>query len=128
MKKIINLSINITAINKVSSAKGTVQQILFDGEATGELFNGTILPGGVDTQTYDPEGKGGLSARYMLKGKDFTGKECLVYIDNYKKTDEEYTHPEIYTDSEALSRLEQTSLLGKLVFVDDRLNIEIYEQ
>lgn len=128
MKKIMNLQINITEINKVSSSKGTVQQILFDGNATGELFNGIIMPGGVDTQKYDAKGNGSLSARYMLKGQDYTGRNCLIYIDNYKKTDEEYTHPDIYTDSEALGWLEQADLLGKIVFLDDVLNIEIYEQ
>lgn len=49
--KIMTINVNITGMQRVSTSEKTVTQVLFDGTAEGEYFNGTILPGGVDTQT-----------------------------------------------------------------------------
>ena len=77
--KIMTINVNITGMQRVSTSEKTVTQVLFDGTAEGEYFNGTILPGGVDTQINVPE-KGTLSARYMLEGKDNSGDNCKMYI------------------------------------------------
>ena len=79
--KIMTINVNITGMQRVSTSEKTVTQVLFDGTAEGEYFNGTILPGGVDTQINVPE-KGTLSARYMLEGKDNSGDNCKMYISN----------------------------------------------
>ena len=79
--KIMTINVNITGMQRVATQEKTVTQVLFDGTAEGEYFNGTILPGGVDTQINVPE-KGTLSARYMLEGKDNSGDNCKMYISN----------------------------------------------
>ena len=48
--EILRIYINITETNEVISENTTVRMILFDGNCTGDFFNGTILNGGVDTQ------------------------------------------------------------------------------
>lgn len=53
--KIMTINVNITGMQRVSTSEKTVTQVLFDGTAEGEYFNGTILPGGVDTQINVPE-------------------------------------------------------------------------
>lgn len=46
-------------------------------------FEGTILPGAIDTQIIGSDGKlHTLSARYMVKGTDHTGEPCTIYIEN----------------------------------------------
>ena len=53
----------------------SVCMILFKGNVTGKYFEGDVLPGGVDTQIIGRfEDRHTLSARYMLEGKDYTGK------------------------------------------------------
>jgi len=128
MRMLFSLYVKVTDVNRVESAKGLWQQICFDGEATGEYFNGTVLPGGVDTQQFDSNGVGGLSARYILKGQDYTGTDCMIYVENTKASDEEYTHPILRTDSEALKWVEDADLFGKMVFEQDKLFIEVYER
>ena len=51
----------------------------------------------------------------ILKGRDYTGKECQVFIENNGVVDTEeqlQTKPIIYTDSEALKWLEKENLIG----------------
>lgn len=97
-----------------------VVMIPFEATVSGKYFNGTVLPGGVDTQVIGPGGKPHtLSARYMAKGTDYTGEECFVYIENngvshfspengfYMKT-----HPKFVTNSKALSFLNTDIFVG----------------
>jgi hypothetical protein len=56
--------------------------IPFTDAVKGEIFNGRILPGGVDTLTVDQNGVRHMSACYMLEGVDKAGKPCKIYIDN----------------------------------------------
>lgn len=41
--KIMTINVNITGMQRVSTSKKTVTQVLFDGTAEGEYFNGTLL-------------------------------------------------------------------------------------
>ncbi len=71
--------------SQVSQLKGTAGEVVmipFGGTVAGEIFNGRVLPGGVDTQTVDRNGVRHMSARYMLEGTDKTGEKCKIYIDN----------------------------------------------
>ena len=88
--------------------------IAFSGEADGAYFRGKILPHGVDTQKSE-EGKPlQLSARYMLEGIDYTGKQCRLFIENNGEEagGQIVTKPRIYTDSESLSWMEGAALCG----------------
>ena len=59
-----------------------VKMLPFTGTVKGEIFNGVVAPGGVDTQVTNAVGVRNMSARYMLVGKDREGKDCHIYVDN----------------------------------------------
>jgi len=126
MEKILfTLYINCHEVREVRFDGGTVRQILFDGEARGEVFNGRILDGGVDTQTINPDGSGTLSARYMLEGTDAIGKSCHMYIDNSAVIGDDITSPKCFCDSEALSWICGASLVGHMVNDEEGFKIVI---
>jgi len=99
--------------------------IPFAGSVDCANFKGEVLPTGVDTQVGKPSGRT-LSARYMLVGKDLTGADCHIFIENNGDMREPFTHPFIVTDSEALSFLNTATLLGQLDFSAGGLTIRIY--
>ena len=125
--KIMTINVNITGMQRVSTSEKTVTQVLFDGTAEGEYFNGTILPGGVDTQINVPE-KGTLSARYMLEGKYYSVNNCKMYIYNDAIQNCKITTPHILTDSENLRWLNEAELRGELTIVENGVQIEIFSK
>ena len=99
---------------------GGVVMIPFDATIDGKYFTGTVLPGGIDTQVIGPKGTSHtLSARYMAKGKDYTGEECYVYIENNgvicSDVEGGYmrTAPKFVTNSKALDFLNKQLFVGK---------------
>lgn len=78
----IFVDIDMAQVSQVNSPVGEVVMIPFNGTVTGELFQGRILPGGVDVQTVDRNGVRHMSARYMLEGTDKSGRPCRIYVDN----------------------------------------------
>lgn len=125
--EVLRIFINVTGSNQVSSGKGFFNMVLFDGECVGDYFQGKVLNGGVDTQHYYAEGKGTLSARYMMEGVDKEGKPCKIFVQNEGVHEHGFlpTTPRIYTDSEALRWLEDADLVGHLIFEGDKLIISI---
>jgi hypothetical protein len=104
----VAVEIDPAQISQLKGSAGEVIMIPFGGTVKGEVFNGRVLPGGVDTQTVDQNGVRHMSARYMLDGVDNTGGKCRIYIDNngwfsggmsmpFK------TIPTFFTDSKALA-------------------------
>ncbi len=111
----------------------SVVMILFTGSATGKYFTGEVLPGGIDTQIIEKHGdKHIISARYMLEGKDYTGEDCKIYIENNGYAIKESknvlfrTYPKIITNSKALNFLNKDLLVGEVVFTDMGLKIKLY--
>jgi hypothetical protein len=96
---------------QISHLKGVAGEILmipFSGVVKGAIFNGRVLPGGVDTQTVDQNGVRHMSARYMLEGLDKDGQPCRIYIDNNGWFSNEMvmpfkTIPTFFTDSKTLA-------------------------
>ncbi|MBN2240542.1 MAG: DUF3237 domain-containing protein [Dehalococcoidales bacterium] len=78
----IFVDIDPTQVSQLNSPAGEVVMIPFSGTVTGKLFQGRILPGGVDVQTVDLNGVRHMSARYMLEGTDNAGQPCRIYVDN----------------------------------------------
>ena len=66
----------------LEGSAGTVKMLPFVGTVKGEIFNGVVAPGGVDTQVTNTVGARNMSARYMLVGKDRDGQDCHIYVDN----------------------------------------------
>lgn len=114
--EILKIYVEIKEANEVVSENVTVRMLLFDGYCTGKYFNGNILNGGVDTQMFNTDNKGTLSARYMLKGYDSENKPCRLFIENNAETGngDAYTSPKIFTDSKSLKWLEQEELVGRI--------------
>lgn len=86
-----------------------VKMLPFVGTVKGEIFNGAVAPGGVDTQVTNAVGVRNMSARYMLVGTDKAGKPCRIYVDNegWFTNGEQprpfTTVPTFLTDSETLA-------------------------
>jgi hypothetical protein len=135
-QEIFAVFVDVTRVEEVASASGSVKMIFFGGHCRGEAFNGTILDGGVDTQTFDPSGAGTLSARYMMLGADGEGASCRVFVENEAHLlpanparpdgDAVVTRPRFRTDSPALRWLESARILGKLFIEDGRPVIRFY--
>ena len=67
---------------ELQGANCRVKMLPFAGTVKGELFNGVVAAGGVDTQVTNAVGVRNMSARYMLVGTDCTGAPCHIYVDN----------------------------------------------
>ena len=76
------VNIDPAQVSQLKGPGGEVIMIPFSGDVRGELFNGRVLSGGVDTQTVNQNGVRHMSARYMLEGVDNKGESCKIYIDN----------------------------------------------
>ena len=114
--EILRLYINLTEINEVVSDSRTAKMLLFNGTCKSDIFNGTILNGGVDTQIIEADGTGTLSARYIVEGQDSKGNACRLFIENNAKlgADQIITSPKIVTDSKELKWLETAKLVGRI--------------
>ncbi|MCR4636768.1 MAG: DUF3237 family protein [Butyrivibrio sp.] len=127
--EILTIDVLLKEFNEVKGHKGEALMILFDGYCHSEIFDGVILNGGVDTQRQDAGSNlRTLSARYILQGKDFEGKECRIFIENNGTSDggRFTTTPKILTDSEALKELEDTDLVGSISGTDEEGHIQIH--
>ncbi|WP_054939480.1 DUF3237 family protein [Paenibacillus ihuae] len=111
----------------------SVVMISFTGNVTGKYFQGEVLEGGVDTQIIGKNGdRHSLSARYMLQGKDFTGEECQIYIENNGDARNKWkdalfrTHPKMITNSRALSFLNDDVYVAEGLPTELGVDIKIY--
>ncbi|MBR6521619.1 MAG: DUF3237 domain-containing protein [Oscillospiraceae bacterium] len=116
----VHVSIKGSDVVAFQGEAGGVVMIPFDATIDGKYFTGTVLPGGIDTQVIGPKGTSHtLSARYMAKGKDYTGEECYVYIENSgvicSDVEGGYmrTTPKFVTNSKALDFLNKQLFVGK---------------
>ena len=117
---VVHVTVKGNEVNAFTSEAGGVVMIPFDATIDGKYFNGTVLPGGIDTQVIGPKGTSHtLSARYMAKGTDYTGEECFVYIENNgvicNDVEGGYmrTTPKFVTNSKALDFLNKQLFVGK---------------
>ena len=117
---VVHVTVKGNEVNAFTSEAGGVVMIPFDATIDGKYFNGTVLPGGIDTQVIGPHGTPHtLSARYMAKGTDYTGEECFVYIENNgvicNDVEGGYmrTTPKFVTNSKALDFLNKQLFVGK---------------
>lgn len=101
-----------------------VFMIPFTGSSQGYYFNGEIVGTGCDTQKYGM-GSPVFSARYMLKGKDYTGKECSIFIENEGDALDKCT-PTIITDSIALSQWQSYNLRSIVTPIGTGVIVDIY--
>lgn len=136
-KPIMDLRIDFNG--PVLNLKGEAAEVVmipFKGIVTGEIFNGIIEPCGVDTQVLNAVKVRHMSARYMLTGKDNTGADAHIYVENNGWFDESVpphgagfrTVPTFYTDSAALAPYLHTNrFTGEGVIENGELHIRFYE-
>ena len=133
-EEVLTVNVKIESAVDVKNDNGdSAVMILFTGNATGKYFEGKILPGGVDTQIIGKSGsRHTLSARYMLEGKDHTGENCRIFIENngnFGNAPEGIlfrTYPKIITDSKALDFLNHNLLVGEGYSAEDGVIIKIF--
>ena len=120
------MTINVTTYEAqmLEGRYSKVVMIPFSAEATGKYFNGKTITNGVDTQITTKDGFA-LSARYMLKGTDNSGKKCRLFIEN-SGTSMDNCKPTIYTDSEELTFLENAELAAKVKCVENGVVVSIF--
>lgn len=113
---------------------GTVKMIPFRGTVEGPIFSGIVEPCGVDTQIINQNEVRHMSARYMLTGKDSTGTDCHIYIENNgwftdgARPVPFKTVPTFITDSKALAPyLHRNQFVGEGLRDENGLCIRFYE-
>ncbi len=124
--EVLRIKVYLTGSTTVEGHADKAVMLPFTGECDCPLFTGTILPGGVDTQRIDRDGKCRLSARYALEGTDADGQPCKLFIQNEGVAlpgGEMGTHPVIRTDSKALAWLESADLTGRIEHCSDHIEI-----
>ena len=136
-KPIMDLKIDFNG--QVLTLKGEVADVVmipFKGTVEGEIFSGIIEPCGVDTQVVNAAKVRHMSARYMLTGKDSTGADAHIYVENNGWFDDSVpseggsfrTVPTFYTDSAALAPyLHTRRFTGEGSIEADGLHIRFYE-
>lgn len=127
MKTSLLVHVIVDGCDEVKGSLSTARMIRFHGRAESDFFNGEILPGGVDTQREYSDKPFSLSARYMLKGKDKDGKDCLLFIENNGTASDGVvtTSPRLLSDSPALAWLETARTSGSISDKDGKLLITI---
>ena len=98
-----------TQVSNMIGPYGGVTFIPFTGKVESELFTGEILPGATDVQVENPAGSRNMCAKYMFKGKDRTGADCYLFVENngylsIANRHDPYLHayPRFITDSRVL--------------------------
>jgi len=110
----------------VRGKKRDVVIVPFTGTAEGPMFTGLVSGEGVDTQKYDKEGRGLLSARYLLEGTDMTGRPCRIFIENEGSFDRGF-RPLIVTDSPSLAFLEDMDARATVEPAPDGVTVRIFK-
>jgi hypothetical protein len=121
-------------IVELDCPQGHVRMIPFAGTVGGPLFTGIIEPCGVDTQVTNAADVRHMSARYMLTGKDYTGADCHIYVENNgwftdgARPRPWYSVPTLMTDSPSLaSRLHKSGLKAEGLRDEEGLHIRVFE-
>lgn len=126
--EVLRIKVYLTDNIAVEGHAQKVVMLPFTGTCESKLFTGAILPGGVDTQRIERDGRCTLSARYALSGVDCAGKACQLFIENVAVSspgEEMVTHPTIRTDSDALRWLETAALTGRIEHFPNHIEIVI---
>ncbi len=126
-EEVFSIDIKINHTEEVISSPVSARIVSFTGFCNSPLFKGEIVHDGADTQIIT-EGITSLSARYILKGTDFTGAPCSMFIENNAASlsdGEIITTPKILTDSPALKYLEEAKLTGTVIPADGGIKVII---
>ncbi len=124
-KEILTIQVFITG-SEVPEQRADYEErvVYFTGYCDNEYFKGTILPGAKDVQNRIGDSTAVLRAEYALYGTDYEGNVCEISIVNQRKG--EFFHPQITTDSPALSCLNSEELTAALEGFENGLTVRIF--
>ena len=136
-KKIMTFQIFIddSQVSSMEGPYGAVSIIPFTGKVESEIFTGEILPGAADVQVENVAGSRNMCAKYMFRGKDSTGTDCCLFVENngyFAKSDKQDTYfnacPQFITDSTVLGEyLCQKRFRSEVQGRDWGVEIRIYD-
>ena len=121
---LMSVDVRTMAAAGVSSSKGGINMIPFTGSTEGAYFTGEIVGQGCDTQKYNM-GSPVFSARYLIKGKDYTGQSCSIYIENSGDALDKCS-PMIITDSRALAEWQDYDLRAIVTPIGTGVIVDMY--
>lgn len=127
LEELLTITVHCAEGPFVQGKHMAVAMVPFTGEASGPYFQGRITGTGTDTQRIGKDGSFRLSARYMLEGRDHTGKDCHIFIENNGSSMDHCT-PSIVTDSDALSSWEEETLFSRVEGWEDGVKVHIYRK
>lgn len=123
-RPLMKIDVSLHGEDSLGEGSSRVVMIPFSARTEGAYFTGATVTDGVDTQRTDAHGNFTLSARYMLKGTDYTGKACGIFIENNGRSLDDCV-PSVRTDSEALSFLERAGLHAEVEPGEGRVTVRI---
>lgn len=136
-KKIMTFQIYIddSQVSGMEGLYGAVTIIPFTGKVESEIFTGEILPGAADVQVENVAGIRNMCAKYMFRGKDSTGSDCYLFVENngyFSISDRQETYlnacPQFITDSGVLGEyLCQKRFRSEVQVRDWGVEIRIYD-
>ena len=127
-KEVLRIHVRLTVRQQVQGKMGKAVMLGFTGTCESVVFNGKVLEGGIDTQIQLEGEPLHLSARYIMRGTDLSGRPCSIFIENNGMAAEDgriRTTPRILTDSDALSYLETAELRGSVSEGDQPGDVDI---
>lgn len=125
-KEILTIRVIITRQESFVDGERKRNEIYFTGYCENEDFQGAVLPGGCDVQTYHPDSGWTIRAEYTLEGLDSEGQNCRLHIVN--QWGGEDWKPVIDTDSAALAWLNNADLTAVLEGGAGGPTVRIYMQ
>lgn len=112
--ELFSIKVSKTKLETVDGSTCRVEMQYFDGNVSGKFFNGTVYKNSSNVRKIYKDGRTTSCARYMIKGKDDTGKDCKIFIqdDGVEKDGVTVTKPLILTNSSSLSWIEKADIQG----------------
>ena len=123
-QEIMSFRILITHTEEWTEGTATRLNIYFTGYCESAGFKGTIIPEGIDRQTYVNDVRTAMKAEYTLEGLDENRKLCRLHVINeWGGTD---FKPVIQTDSKKLGWLNKADLTAVLEGAADGPTVRIF--
>lgn len=109
---VISVDVTVTDCIREEAEGETRITLPFGGTVSTPFFSGMVEPGSADVQRWQGDKPIRLCADYVVRGTDYTGRECRLHIVN-EDTGSGWK-PTVTTDSEALSFLNGADLTESL--------------